>query len=49
MECSGFHGRGVVGMDSGECCVADMDGRFRDLLCYGLCEAEGMELSGNGI
>lgn len=49
MECSGFHGRGVVGMDRGECRVADMDGRFRDLLCYGLCEVGGMELSGNGI
>ena len=49
MECSGFHGRGAVEMDRGKCCVADMDGRFRDLLCYGLCEVDGMELSGNGI
>ena len=32
-------------MGRGECRVADMDGRFRDLLCYGLCEVEGMELS----
>ena len=45
MECSGFHGRGIVEMGRGECRVADMDGRFRDLLCYGLCEVEGMELS----
>ncbi len=33
MECFGFRGRGVVEMDRGECRVADMDGRFRDLLC----------------
>ncbi|MCX4324079.1 MAG: hypothetical protein OSJ59_14095 [Lachnospiraceae bacterium] len=32
-------------MDRGECCVADTDGSVQDLLCYGLCEVEGMELS----
>ena len=45
MECSGCHGRGAVEMDRGECCVADTDGSVQDLLCYGLCEVEGMELS----
>lgn len=43
MECSGFHGRGAVEMDRGKCRVADMDGRVRDLLCYGLCEVEEIE------
>ena len=33
MECSGFHGCGAVEMDRGKCCLADMDGRFRALLC----------------
>ena len=49
MECSGFHGRGAVEMDRGECRVADMDGRVRDLLCYRLCEVEDMVLSENGM
>ena len=33
MECFGFRGCGAVEMVCGKCCVADMDGRVRDLLC----------------
>ena len=49
MEYFGFRRCGAVEMGGGKCCVADMDGRFRDLLCYGLCEVEDMGLSENGI
>jgi hypothetical protein len=43
VECSGFHGRDAVEIVRGKCRVADMDDRLRDLVCYGLREAEEIE------